>query len=192
MKVLVLGGTGSIGGAIVRVLQERDHSVLAVGRSSEARRVLRKAGATPIDGDLREPARWIDAVEKVDGIIHAAAVWGEEMGDIDRQVVETLLRTLQFDRSSKAFIYTGGCWLYGETGNIVATEESAFNPLASFAWSIPTIQMVLSTSCVRGMVIHPAMVYERNGGVFERFFDGVLVLPHSPHTATSPSFKIIC
>ena len=74
MKVLVLGGTGSIGGAIVQVLKERHHSVLALGRSTEARRVLREAGATPIDGDLREPMRWIDAVEEVDGIIHAAAI----------------------------------------------------------------------------------------------------------------------
>ncbi len=42
MKVLVLGGTGSIGGAVVRVLQERDHEVLALGRSAEACELLRK------------------------------------------------------------------------------------------------------------------------------------------------------
>ncbi|MGI9235881.1 MAG: NAD-dependent epimerase/dehydratase family protein [Woeseiaceae bacterium] len=171
MQVLVLGGTGSIGSAIVQVLQERGHSVLALGRSAEARGKLQRAGATAIDGDLREPLSWIDAVEKADGIIHVAAVWGEEMGDVDREVVETLLRTLKFDTSSKPFIYTGGCWLYGQTGNTVATEESPFKPLASFAWSIPTIRIVLSASCVRGMVIHPAMVYERDGGVFEGFID---------------------
>ena len=136
MRVLVLGGTGSIGGAIVEALQERGHEVLALGRSPEARETLRKAGATPIEGDLREPANWIDAVKNVDGIIHAAAVWGDEMEDIDRRLVEMLLQTLRHDDSAKALIYTGGCWFYGETGDVIATEESPFNSIPSFASSI--------------------------------------------------------
>ncbi len=171
MKVLVLGGTGSIGCAVVRVLQERNHEVLALCRSAEACELLRKTGATPIEGDLRDPVQWIDIVKDVDGIVHAAAAWGEDMEAIDRRATEALLETLQHGPSSKAFIYTGGCWLYGETGDVVATEQSPLNPIASFTWSIPIMQMVLSASYIRGMVIHPAMVYERNGGVFEHIFE---------------------
>jgi len=178
MNVLVLGGTGSIGGAIVQVLIERGHKVLALGRSSEARQLLREAGATPIEGDLRDPASWIDIVKRVDAVIHAAAVWGDEMGEIDGRFVEALLGTLRQDDSSKAFIYTGGCWLYGETGDIVATEKSPLNPPPSFGSSIPAIRAVLSASCIRGMVIHPAMVYERNGGVFEHIFTDAGQLGH--------------
>ena len=169
--MLVLGGTGSIGGAVVRVLQERDHEVLALGRSAEACELLRKTGAIPIEGDLRDPVQWIDIVKDVDGIVHAAAAWGEDMEAVDRRATEALLETLQHGPSSKAFIYTGGCWLYGETGDVVATEQSPLNPIASFAWSIPIMQMVLSASYIRGMVIHPAMVYEINGGVFEHIFE---------------------
>lgn len=171
MKLLILGGTGSIGAAIVQVLQNRDHEVLALGRTPEACALLRRAGATPVKGDLKNPTKWIDVCDSVDGVVHAAAVWGNQMGSIDRQVVDAVLSRLQLGDLTKAFVYTGGCWLYGETGNTVATEDSEFAPLASFAWSVPTIKRVLSASSVRGMVIHPAMVYERDGGVFEHIFE---------------------
>ena len=93
------------------------------------------------------------------------------MGDVDRQVVDAILQRLQAGSENRAFIYTGGCWLYGETGDSVATEESAFDPLDSFAWAIPAAEKVVQAPGVRGMVIHPAMVYERDGGVFEHIVE---------------------
>ena len=171
MKILVLGGTGSIGGAVVQVLQDRNHEVFALGRTAEACKLLQQAGATPVKGDLKDPAHWIDTCDDVDGIVHAAAVWGDQMGSVDRQTVEAILSRLQSGGKPKAFVYTGGCWMYGETGDLVATEDTPFNPLASFAWAVPTIQSVLTATDIRGMVIHPAMVYERDGGVFERVFE---------------------
>ena len=171
MNVLVLGGTGSIGDAVVAALLERGHEVVALGRSDKARLLLQEAGATPIEGGLRDPSKWIDVVDDVDGIIHAAAVWDQSMAEVDRRFIETLLASLQHDQSSKALIYTGGCWMFGETGDVIATEESPLNSIADFAWSIPLMQMVLSAACIRGMVIHPAMVYERNGGVFAHIFE---------------------
>lgn len=170
MDVFVLGGTGSIGGAIVQVLQERGHKVLALGRSPKSCELLRDAGADPIKGDLTDPTVWIDTLDDVDAVIHSAAVWGDDMGEVDRQVVEAVLDKFQQSDSTKAFLYTGGCWLYGETGDTVATEGTPFDSLPSFDWSISPMQLVLSANYVRGMVIHPAMVYERNGGVFEHVY----------------------
>lgn len=178
MQVLVLGGTGSIGGAIVQALQERGHGVLSLGRSAEACQLLRQAGATAVHGDLTDPAKWIDVVEHVDAVVQAAAAWGDDMGNVDRQVVEALLHKSRHGNSAKTVIYTGGCWLYGETGDVVATEETPFNPLASFAWAIPNMQLVLGCPDIRGMVIHPAMVYERNGGVFEHIYEDARKLGH--------------
>jgi len=173
MKVFVLGGTGSIGGAVVQTLRERNHEVFALGRTSEACELLQLAGATPVKGDLADPTTWISICDSVDGIVHAAAVWGDQMGKIDRQTVEAILSRLHSGGITKAFVYKGGCWLYGETGDSVATEESPFSPLASFAWSLDSIKLVLKATHVRGMVIHPAMVYERDGGVFEQIFEDV-------------------
>ena len=66
-------------------------------------------------------------------------------------------------------IYTGGCWLFGATGDAIATEETALDPLPAFAWMVPNLQRVLAEPAIAGIVIHPAMVYTANGGVFRRF-----------------------
>lgn len=171
MKILVLGGTGSIGSAVVHELLSRHHDVIAIGRSQKALKQLAQLGATPVAGDIKNPGQWVDICGEIDGVVHAAASWGAQMGEIDFHLVDSVLNRLILEDEPKAFIYTGGCWLYGETEATVATEESEFNPLASFAWSVPIIKQVLSANQMRGMVIHPAMVYERNGGVFEHIFD---------------------
>ncbi len=46
IRVFVLGGTGSIGGAIVEALHKRNHQVLGLVRSAKAREQLQEAGAT--------------------------------------------------------------------------------------------------------------------------------------------------
>jgi nucleoside-diphosphate-sugar epimerase len=40
-------------------------------------------------------------------------------------------------------------------------------------WSVDYLQRVLGATNVRGIVIHPAMVYERDGGVFASFCDDI-------------------
>ncbi len=170
MKVLVLGGTGSIGGAVVQRLQERSHQVLGLARSQQAANKLEVAGAHPVVGDIKNPQMWIGTCDQVDAVVHAAASWDEEMGACDKRVVDAVLPRLSKSDRQKAFIYTGGCWLYGETGDTVATEETPPDELESFNWTLPSIHNVLTATQIRGMVIHPAMVYEKRGGVFEHIY----------------------
>lgn len=171
MKILVLGGTGSIGSAVASQLKKHSHHVIALSRSAQSRIELERMGVETVHGDITTPSKWVDVVDTVDGVIHAAAVWGDEMGHIDEHLVDVLLDRLQSGPQLKSFVYTGGCWLYGDTGDQVATEKSKFNSLSSFSWSIPIIEKVLTTKNVKGMVIHPAMVYDRNGGVFDHIFE---------------------
>ena len=60
MKILITGGTGSIGSAVVEVLNRRNHEVFALGRTIEACELLNRAGASPVQGDLKNTANWID------------------------------------------------------------------------------------------------------------------------------------
>jgi len=178
MKVLILGGTGFIGGAIIPVLIKRGHEVFALSRSENSSELLKQSGAIPVKGDIQHPEKWMDFVKTVDGIIQVAAVWGDEMGDVDRGVIEALLDTLKDETSRKKFVYTGGCWIFGATGDVVAVESSPFDPLESFGWWVSNMEIVLNSSCIQGMVIHPAMVYDRNGGVFEHIFEDAENLGH--------------
>jgi nucleoside-diphosphate-sugar epimerase len=169
LRVFVLGGTGSIGAPTVRRLIERGHQVWALARSDSSASKLAKMGATPVAGDIASPERWIAGLPSVDAVIHAACDFNSDMAAIDVRLLDALLPALAAQPKRPRFIYTGGCWLFGATGDEIATEETPFRPLPAFAWMVPQLRRVLESSEVDGIVIHPAMVYADGGGVFSRF-----------------------
>ena len=126
-------------------------------------------GVDPIFGDIREPKSWIERIGSVDAIIHAAATFTEDMGEVDRSLVDAIAAQSESLRRTIRFIYTGGVWLYGDTGDQVASETSPLNPIQSFAWMIENGNAVLDAQHLSGNIIHPGLVYSRDGGCFERF-----------------------
>jgi nucleoside-diphosphate-sugar epimerase len=169
MRVLVLGGTGSIGSPIVRTLVKRGHEVLGLARSEAAAKTLHTCGARAIPGNIRRPKEWLGSVPQCDAVIHAACEFDDSMGGIEQHLLDSLLPYLAARAPSPRFIYTGGCWLFGATGDRVGTETTPFSPLPAFAWSLPHMRRILETSGIEPIIIHPAMVYERDAGVFSGF-----------------------
>ncbi len=169
MQVLVLGGTGSIGSAVVRELINRGYEVHGLARSEASASKLAGFGATPFPGDIASPETWTGRLPQLDAVIHMACDFDSDMGAIDRRLLDHLLPALGAQANRPRFITTGGCWLFGATGDDIATEETALDPLPGFAWMVPQLARVLAAPEVDGIVIHPAMVYTADGGVFDRF-----------------------
>jgi nucleoside-diphosphate-sugar epimerase len=169
VRIFVLGGTGSIGSAVVRKLVERRHNVWALARSGMSAAKLREWGATPIAGDIAAPGRWALRLPHLDAVIHAACDFDPGMGGTDARLLDVLLGALAAQPKRPRFIYTGGCWLFGATGDDVATEQTPFRPLPAFAWMVPQLERILGARDIDGIVIHPAMVNAPAGGVFLRF-----------------------
>ena len=170
MKVFILGGTGSIGTAIVAELVRRSHQVIGLSRSKKSDEQLSLVGARPFRGDLSAPSEWVNAAMSCDAIVQVAATFGDDMADVDAVAMSALIKAAEEQSELKRLIYTGGCWLYGETGDEIATEDRPFNPLQSFAWMIKHAEQLLQVRNLSTAVIHPAMVYHGNGGgVFSRF-----------------------
>jgi len=169
VRIFVLGGTGSIGSAVVRKLVERRHNVWALARSGMSAAKLREWGATPIAGDIAAPGRWALRLPHLDAVIHTACDFDPGMGETDARLLDVLLGALAAQPKRPRFIYTGGCWLFGATGDDVATEQTPFRPLPAFAWMVPHLERILDARDIDGIVIHPAMVYAPAGGVFLRF-----------------------
>jgi nucleoside-diphosphate-sugar epimerase len=169
MRVFVLGGTGSIGTAIVRELVRCGHDVHGLARSETSAKKLAGLGAAPVSGDIASPGQWIGTLPRIDAIVHAACDFSSAMDEIDRRLLDALLPALAAQPKKTRFIYTGGCWLFGATGDDVATEDTPFRPLAAFAWMVPNLRRVLDAPEIDGIVIHPAMVFEATGGVFRGF-----------------------
>lgn len=77
MRVLVTGGGGFLGGAIVRMLQARGDDVISFTRSAYP--WLDELGIRQIHGDVTDPTSVNTAVQGCDAVIHVAAkagVWG--------------------------------------------------------------------------------------------------------------------
>lgn len=73
MKVFVAGATGVLGRALVPLLLERGHAVVALARSPQKAARLAELGAEPVQGDLLDPstplARLVDGCQAA---VHAA------------------------------------------------------------------------------------------------------------------------
>lgn len=70
MHVLVTGGSGYLGSAIVRALARRGHEPIAFARRASAAGLPGLA----IDGDIRNAADLMHAVERADAVCHTAAL----------------------------------------------------------------------------------------------------------------------
>jgi nucleoside-diphosphate-sugar epimerase len=84
MRVLVTGGTGYLGQAIVRALARHGHHPIVFARAASAARDL---PGTRIDGDVRDRPAVRDAMRGADAVIHAAAlvsIWRPDPADFDR------------------------------------------------------------------------------------------------------------
>lgn len=75
MKVFVTGGTGFIGGEVVRQLRERGDRVVCLVRSPEKGAKLEDLGCELLAGDLGDERAIRKGVEGADAVIHAAAVY---------------------------------------------------------------------------------------------------------------------
>jgi nucleoside-diphosphate-sugar epimerase len=156
MNVLLTGGTGYIGSAVLRLLRSRGHLVRAVVRGAEQAKTVTGAGAEAVVGDVTDVA-WLTAqVRWTDGAIHLAALGP----DGDDGMIAAVLTA--FDGTDKPFIYTGGIWTWGDNPNI--TEDSEQRSVALTAWRVERQRRILDSG-LKASVISPSAVYGHGKGI---------------------------
>jgi dihydroflavonol-4-reductase len=75
VKIFVTGGTGFIGGEIVRQLRDRGDKVVCLVRSPEKGKAVAALGCELAAGDLSDEAAIGAAMQGCDAVIHAAAMY---------------------------------------------------------------------------------------------------------------------
>lgn len=101
MKVLVTGGTGYLGSAIVRALARAGHEPIAFSRHATASASGASAPGRAIDGDIRDTRAVTAAAAGVDAICHAAALvalWRRDPSEFDEVNVGGLQSVLSATR----------------------------------------------------------------------------------------------
>jgi nucleoside-diphosphate-sugar epimerase len=165
MDVLLTGATGYIGSAVADALQVAGHQVIGLARSVPAANRLEALGIRSYRGDLAQPESIAQAARDAGGVIHTASTGNADAPEIDRRAVEAILTALE--GTQKPFVYTSGVWVLGNTGDQVADEESPLAPTPLAAWRTAVEEQVLTAAQrgVRSVVIRPAIVYGRGGGL---------------------------
>lgn len=173
MRIFLLGGTGFIGRHVLLRLLGAGYEVIGLSRSEDSAARLQAAGAALLRGDLRKPTEWVANLPQVDAVIQAASDFGDDMASVEAALLDALLPVLGAMPKRPRFVYTGGCWLFGATGERVATEDSPLDPLPAFSGTIDNMRRVLEAPEIESFVVHPAMVYSAEGGVFSSFMDAM-------------------
>ena len=160
MKIIITGGTGFIGSAVLGRLVTRGHDVTAIVRNDRAAGTVAAAGAAPLVGDLTDIAWLSERLAATDAAVHAAAPGDGTNADFDAGVVKAV--TEVFSGTDRPYLHTGGVWVYGE--NPVITEDSAFDPPAIVAWRLPVEQSLLEAE-VAATVVAPGIVHGHGRGI---------------------------
>jgi nucleoside-diphosphate-sugar epimerase len=162
MKVFLTGATGYIGTAVAERLRAAGHQLTGLARSDAAAARLTAAGIRPVRGDFSEPASVGAAARGADGVISLATTYDPA---IDGPAIDAILEALA--GSNKPFVYTSGIWSHGDTGGAVVDETTPPRPAALVQWRQAVEDRVREGARrgIRSVVIRPAIVYGRGGGI---------------------------
>jgi nucleoside-diphosphate-sugar epimerase len=175
MKIFLTGATGYIGSAVARTLAKHGHTLMALTRSAESETKL-SALSDAIDfefvrGDVLHSASIRRGAERADGVIHAASPGNETYAAADDNVISTVIDTLA--GSGRPFIYTSGIAVHGSTGGKTIDETAPYDPSPMVAFRVDCERRVKAAAerSVRSVVLSPAYVYGRGGGIPALWFE---------------------
>jgi nucleoside-diphosphate-sugar epimerase len=165
-RVFLTGGTGYIASAVLDALVRGGHDVTAIARDPEKVARLRARGATGLLAELGTPARYMEAAQEADVVIHTAMEYSPRGPQLDAELLERLLPAMADTGSAKTFIYTSGIWVIGPAPEPV-DESAALVPAQISAWRAPLEQRVLAatTLSLRTAVVRPGVVYGGARGI---------------------------
>jgi nucleoside-diphosphate-sugar epimerase len=161
--VLVTGATGLIGGVLVRVLpaanaeRNLDMRLIAHGRDkTKSGTLARECGVELAGGDLREPSSLVGVTDRLDYVIHCAAITKSlEMVAKPVDVITTAAQgtknmlELAHERHCKSFVYLSSMEVYGRTDlREVRESDLGYLDLSDPRSGYPESKRFCKTLCV--------------------------------------------
>jgi nucleoside-diphosphate-sugar epimerase len=172
VKVFVTGGTGFIGGAIVRQLRERGDDVVVLARNPEKAGAASELGCEIVQGDLGDERAIREGMRGCDAVIHAAAMYEvgipasqrAAMRDANVGGTERVLSAALEEKVPKV-VYVSTVGVFGNTnGRIV--DESYENPADNFTscyeetkWEAHQVAKRLTGEGLPCVIVQPGGVY---------------------------------
>jgi nucleoside-diphosphate-sugar epimerase len=198
VKVFVTGGTGFIGGAIVRQLRERGDEVVVLARNPAKAAEALALGCEIVRGDLGDERAIHEGMRGCDAVIHAAAVYEvgipasarPAMRDANVGGTERVLGAALAEKIPKV-VYVSTVGAFGNTdGRIV--DESYEHPAQSFTscyeetkWEAHQVAKRLIGEGLPCVIVQPGGVYGPGdessiGQLLNQFLEGKMPLMPFP------------
>jgi dihydroflavonol-4-reductase len=130
VRAFVTGGTGFIGGHVVRKLRERGDEVVALVRSPDKAKDLEDLGVELVEGDLSSEEAIRRGAEGADSVFHIGAIYkvgikkseGEDLWDANVRGTERVLDAA-YDAGAKRIVYVSTVNVFGNTDGEVVDES---------------------------------------------------------------------
>lgn len=187
MKILVTGGTGFTGKALVRRLLDLGHQVVALDyKKGYKTDELRQWGAEVIIGSVTDPGVVARAMKGVEVVHHLAAAfrelnvpnrhyWEVNVGGT-KNVVEAAYR-----EGVRKFVYCSTCGVHGNVEHPPAGEDAPIRPADYYQQTKYEAEPIILEYVGRGLkasILRPAAIYgpgdpERFYLIFKRVAKGV-------------------
>ncbi|MCH7826759.1 MAG: NAD-dependent epimerase/dehydratase family protein [Bacteroidetes bacterium] len=169
MKVFVTGATGYIGFNVAKKFRQNGFKVYGLTHSTDKADKLYKNEIIPVIGNMSDPESFLPVAKNCDLIIHAAVEYSNQLVELDKNVVNAIT-SIQSNEEKKTFIYTSGCWVYGNTDGI-ADENAILKPAKKVEWRHAVEEIVINSENVNGVVIRPGCIYGKEGSLTNIWFN---------------------
>jgi nucleoside-diphosphate-sugar epimerase len=202
MKILVTGGTGFTGKALVRRLLDANHQVIALDYQEGLKTdELRQWGAQVVIGSVTDPAIVRHCVQEVDVVHHLAAAFREL--DVSNQYywdvnVQGTLNMLEASLKAgvKKFVYCSTCGVHGNVDNPPGGEDAPINAADYYQqtkYEAEPHVLEYNRKGLPGVILRPAAIYgpgdpERFYMIFKRVAKGIFPMFGSGKTLYHPLY----
>jgi uncharacterized protein YbjT (DUF2867 family) len=156
VKVLVAGGTGFVGTAIVHALRARDVEVRALARNTEHASRLAALGVELVAGDLTQPATLAPAVDGCTHVVNLVAIIKGRPSDFQRVMTDGTAALL-------AAAQAAGVSRFVQMSALGTNDQSKDTvPYFKAKWDI---ERLVEAADIEHVLVRPSFVFGRGGAL---------------------------
>jgi NADH dehydrogenase len=169
--ILVTGGTGFVGGHVVRALRSSGKDVRCLARTRARAGELEALGCEIAEGDVTDRASLARATTGCEAVIHLVAIIAGSRVDFERVMVAGTRNVVDAagEAGVRRFV------LMSALGVSEATKDLV--PYYGAKWEM---EQTVAASGLKQVIFRPSFVLGRDGGVLPTFADLVRRLPVTP------------
>jgi NADH dehydrogenase len=169
--ILLTGGTGFVGGHVVRALREADRPVRCLVRNRGKAGQLEALGCELVEGDMTDAASLRRAVDGVDTVVHLVAIRQgseEKFKRIMTQGTQDLIAAAK-EAGVARFVMMSALGVSEESRDLV--------PYYGAKWEM---ERAVEGAGIPHVIFRPSLVFERDGGILPTFSKLARLTPVTP------------